>query len=242
MKSLGLLAGATLALWAQGAAAQVLSGESPRNYAIEVKLGGFKPLIDREPGLAGNQPFNATFGATAMLLAEVEVDRILWQEIGSAGIGVSLGYAERYAPAVVVEGSDGTVRPTSERTGFFVLPIRIQGVYRFDWAALRLGVPLVPYAKAGIVVTPWWSTKGDSVQYVDGARGAGAKWGYGFTLGASILLDVLEPRLARDFDTDIGVNHSYLFAEYTYADVNSFNANSLDLSSRHWMFGIAFEF
>jgi hypothetical protein len=242
MKVSGFLVGAVLALWAQGAGAQAIRGESPRTTALEVKLGGYKPLIDRERGLAGNQPFNETFGATPMLLFELEVDRQLWDEFGTAAVGISLGYAEKYARAVVVDSTDGTIIPTSERTGFFVLPIRLMGVYRFDYGALQMGIPLVPYAKAGLVYTPWWTTKGSGVQYVDGVRGAGGKLGYGFTLGLSVLLDILEPRLARDFDTGAGVNHSYLFAEFNYADVNSFSPDGLDLSSRHWMFGITFEF
>jgi hypothetical protein len=80
------------------------------------------------------------------------------------------------------------------------------------------------------------------VEYADGKRGAGGKFGYGGTAGLSLLLDVLEPRLARDFEVDVGVKHSYLFAEFTYADVNDFWQPGLDLSSQHWMFGLAFDF
>ncbi|MFL5318679.1 MAG: MXAN_2562 family outer membrane beta-barrel protein, partial [Myxococcaceae bacterium] len=123
-----------------------------------------------------------------------------------------------------------------------VLPLRVLGIYRFDYAALHWGVPLVPYAKLGLVYDLWWATKGDGVEFVNGERAAGGKWGYSFTGGLSLLLDVLEPRLARDFDVDLGVNHSYLFAEYTYENVDDFGSGGLDLSSRHWMFGLALEY
>ena len=56
------------------------------------------------------------------------------------------------------------------------------------------------------------------------------------------MLDVLEPRLARDFDSDVGVNHSYLFAEYTHAEVNNFGGGGFNLSTRHWMFGLALDY
>jgi hypothetical protein len=59
----------------------------------------------------------------------------------------------------------------------------------------------------------------------------------------SLLLDFLDMRLARDFDTGVGVNHTYLFAEYTLQEVNKFETKgTLDLSSQHWMFGISLEF
>lgn len=240
MKALGWMCGAVLALWAQGAAAQPVAGESPRSITLEAKLGGYKPLVDREKSLNGSKPFEATYGQAPMLLFELEVDRQLWHEIGTAAVGVSLGYAEKYAPATVTDAA-GNVTTTSERTGFFVLPIRLMGTYRFDYGAVKMGIPLVPYAKLGLVYSPWWTTKGGGVEYVGDSRGAGGRWGWGGTLGLSFLLDVLEPRLARDFDTDVGVNHSYLFAEFTYADVSSFSATGLDLSSRHFMFGLAFE-
>ena len=49
-------------------------------------------------------------------------------------------------------------------------------------------------------------------------------------------------RLAKDFSNDIGISHSYLFAEYTYANVNNFGRKGLDLSSRHWMFGFSVDY
>ena len=92
-----------------------------------------------------------------------------------------------------------------------------------------LGFPLVPYGKGGLVYTAWWVTKGSGVEFVDGDRAAGGKWGYTGVAGISLLLDFFDSRLARDFDTGLGVNHSYLFAEYTYASVNNFGGSGLDL-------------
>lgn len=224
------------AAWAQEA---VIPPEPTRHQALELKLGGFKPMIGSEAGLTGN-PYDQVFGATAMLLFEVEVDRYLYQGIGAAGIAVSIGYAEKYGHALVA--SSGGATASAETAGFFVLPIRVGGVYRFDWAALKYGVPLVPYLKAGLVYTPWWTTKGGQIEYADGKRGAGGRFGYGGTAGLGLMLDVLEPRLARDFAVDVGVKHSYLFAEFTYEDVNDFGQPGLDLSSRHWMFGVSFDF
>ena len=221
-----------------------VSGASKKTSALEFRLGGYKPLIERESAL-GTNPYNATFGNSAMLLFEVEYDRQFFQRYGSLGLGVSAGYAEKYGAATaLVTDADGNLTPevAAKNTGFKVAPLRLVGVYRADYAALRWGIPIVPYVKGGLVYTLWWVTEGAGVEYAEGQRAAGGKWGFQGSLGISIMLDVLEPRLARDFDTDLGVNHSYFFAEYTHAEVNGFGQGGLDLSSRHWMFGLTLEY
>ncbi|MBN1205247.1 MAG: hypothetical protein JXB05_10015 [Myxococcaceae bacterium] len=209
---------------------------SPRTGAVELKLGGYKPRIDTEEGLSG-RPYADTFGNESMLLFEVELQRYFYQGMGSAGLGFSAGYAEKYADAVTRTGE-----PALEKTALKVVPLKLNGLYKFDYAAFRWGVPLVPYGKLGLIYMPWWINKGSDTQLVDGREAKGGRWGYGLTLGASFLLDVLEPRLARDFDSDLGVNHSYFFAEWTYAEVNNFGGSGLVLSSRHWMFGLALDY
>ena len=123
-----------------------------------------------------------------------------------------------------------------------MIPLEFHAIYKFDYAAFEWSIQLVPYAKLGLNYIPWRITKGSGTEEVDGVRGSGGKWGWHATGGISFLLDVLEPRFARDFDTGVGVNHSYLFAEYTYADVNDFGNPGLNLSSRRWMFGLALDY
>jgi hypothetical protein len=208
-------------------------GESPRTSAFEIKLGTFNPNPDREAGVTGT-PFADTFGRNGMLLAELEYDRQLFQAFGSAAVGFSLGYTEIYGYAVV----SGSTTLAADKTGLILLPLKILGVYRFDYFALKNRFPLVPFGKVALIYTPWWSVKGGKVETVNGLRAAGGKWGYGLVAGLSFLLDVLEPRMARDFDSDIGVNHVYLFAEYAY---QGSIGTGLNLSSSHFMFGLNFE-
>ncbi len=222
------------------ARADVVYTESPRSVTLEVKLGGYKPLIDREASLTG-KPYDAIFGASSMLLFEAEVDKILWQQFGTIGLGFSIGYAEKYAPARIAQG-DTAGAPANESTSLKVIPLRLLAVYRLDYGALHLGIPLVPYGKVGLVAMPWWTSKGGNLEFADGMRGAGTKFGYSFTGGVSLMLDFLEPRMAKDFSTDVGVSHSYIFGEYIYEEVNSFGKAGLDLSSRHFMFGFALDF
>jgi len=212
--------------------------QTPRSGAVEIRLGGYKPALDAEAALEGGRPYAETFGGSSMLLVELEMQRFFYQGIGTAGVSVSLGYAEKYAAAL----TKGDV-PSAERTGLHVLPIRVRGVYRFDYPAFRWGFPLVPYIKPGLVFTPWWSTKGGEIETPElGGTGKGVRFGWEVAGGVAFLLDVLEPRLARDFDSDLGVNHSYLFAEYTYAKVNNFGGKGFDLSDGYWMFGLALDY
>jgi hypothetical protein len=239
MSSRQLTSALAVALLSSTALAQVTSNIPARNWTLELKLGRFKPRIDRERSLTGN-PYQEIFGSSSMLLFEMEVDRILWQKFGALGVGLSAGYAEKYAPALISPSSGGGL--AYESTALKVVPIRLLGVYRFDYPALHMNIPLVPYVKAALIFTPWWVTKGGDLERVDGSKSLGAKWGYGFTGGMSLLLDFFEPRFAKDFTTDMGVVHSYLFAEYIYENVNNFGSRGLDLSSRHWMFGFSVDY
>jgi hypothetical protein len=231
---------ALTAAFSGSARAEPVSAGSNRTTTLEFKLGGYLPLIDREPSLT-SKPYETVFGGSSMLLFEVEADRILWQKFGTLGIGVSAGYAEKYGRALITQGPSAG-QPANDSTALKVVPLRALAVYRLEYGALKMGIPLVPYAKVGFVFTPWWITKGGSVEVAEGSKGSGVKYGYMFAGGISLMLDFLEPQMAKDFTTDIGVNHSYLFAEYVYEEVNNFGKPGLDLSSRHWMFGFALDF
>jgi hypothetical protein len=221
------------------ARAEVVYGETKRNMFTDFKLGAYKPLIDREASLTRGSPYRDIFGDSSMLMFEIGVERFLWQKFGALGLGLSVGYAEKYGAARL---ADDPAQRASESTGLKVLPIRMFGVYRLDYPALHLGIPLVPYGKAGLVATPWWVTKGGKLEFADGKRGAGIRYGYALIGGLALMLDFLEPRLAKDFTADMGVAHSYLFAEYIFENVNNYGKAGLDLSSRHFMFGFGVDY
>ncbi|HEX8440317.1 MXAN_2562 family outer membrane beta-barrel protein [Archangium sp.] len=212
--------------------------QSPRSGSVEFRLGGYRPQLDAEEGLT-TAPFSKVFGDSNLLLFEAELQRFFYQGIGSAGVSLSLGYAEKYAAALLPDSESAR---SKERTGFHVLPVHVRGVYRFDYPAFRWSIPVVPYLKPGLVYIPWWITKGGEPEKVEGREASGGKFGFELAAGVSFLLDVLEPRLARDFDSDLGINHSYLFAEYTYAKVNNFGGEGFNLSDSYWMFGLALDY
>ena len=69
----------------------------------------------------------------------------------------------------------------------------------------------------------------------------GTAFGMAGTVGLSIMLDMLDERLARDFDSSVGVNHTYIFGEFNFQEMFRSSTVPLLLSSRHWLFGLAFD-
>jgi hypothetical protein len=211
-------------------------GSSAQNFALEFRLGAYQPLVKNEAALGNKNPYETTFGTGPMLLGELEFNYQFFRQFGSIAAGFSAGYAEKYGKAV---GDNG--QATTETTALQVVPMRALLIYRFDVLAKRFRVPLVPYAKVGLAATYWWSTKGGVLENFDDVEARGVKWGFAGQFGLMLQLDFLDQRLAHDFDVDVGVNHSYLFGEWNIQEINNFGRGGLDLSSRHWMFGLAFE-
>lgn len=215
--------------------------ESPRTMFLEVKFSPFTPLMDRpfEGDTAATLPYKQILGGGPLLLGEVQFDYQFFQRFGSLSGGISVGYGEKFGKSLAAD----TGATIEQSTGLRLLPLKAVLSYRFDWAKQRWAVPLVPYLKGAFVAMPWWMTNGGEIEVSAGERAEGIKYGVAGVLGLLLELDFLDQRLARDFDTGLGVNHSYLFAEYTVQDMRLFNTSALalDFSSYHWMFGLAFE-
>ena len=203
--------------------ASQMPGESPRTFVLELKLGPYTPRIDYDTDfklLDPNEarPYAKVFGGTPMLMGELGLEYLVWQKFGTIGAGVTVSYAEKFGKALI---NETTGQLASESTGLRLLPIKPTVSYRFDLLAFKYKVPLVPYVKAAFVTMPWWSIKGNTLDYADGLPGQGVSFGAAGTVGMSFMMDILDQRLARDFDSSVGVNHTYLFAEFTYQEMRS---------------------
>ncbi len=215
--------------------------ESPRSMMLEVHVGQHTPAIDEStPGT----PYADTFGNDAMWLIGMNLDYQVWRDHGSLAVGGGLGYGWVDGFALNGDGSQ-----SADEAGFNILPLSVNVTYRWDWAALRHNVPLVPYAKVGLTWALWWATdgKGDVAVVADedgNARtGRGGTLGWQAGVGLQFLLDAVSPGMAREFDNDVGVNNSYIFAEFLYRGLDDFGSDSsLDLSAGSLSFGLMFEF
>lgn len=213
--------------------------ESPRDMALEIKFAPFRPAIDSEFGGRAT-PYKDIMGGGHYLLTQIEYDYEFFTRVGVAAVGFSFGYARDKGAARLADGSS-----SNDPTAFNLIPLSISGVYRFDYLAQKYRIPFVPHIKAGFDYYIWWITNavGKVAKYKDGSVGQGGTFGGHVTFGLAFHLDFLSPEMAQTFDTDVGVNNTYLFMEYMLAWVNDFGSSkSLDLSSRTFFFGIAFEF
>jgi hypothetical protein len=221
--------------------ANEVAGATSRDMFLEFKISPFTPMID-VGFTSGMGPYQRVYGGGPLLLAEIEYEYQFFQKYGSLAGGVSVGYGEKFAKAFIA----GTDLRSDDSAGLRLVPLKALLVYRFDYFWVHANVPLVPFVKGAVVVMPWFSTKGADIETADGLRGAGYKFGLAATIGLSFSLDFLDRRLARDFDNSTGINHTYLFGEFTTQNMSIFefakDALPLNLSSNHFDFGLGFEF
>ncbi len=216
---------------------------SPLTSALDLRFGWYLPGIDRE--------FEKTTLATpyaeqlkeSALAWSVAVDWILIGGYGDLSLGGSVGWWSQEGKSLT-ESRD----LSADKTSFEVLPLTMDLVYRFNLPMQKWNVALVPYLKGGFAYAFWWMRDGvgDVSTHTDDngvtTRGEGGVAGLHGTVGMRLLLDVFEPKSAKSFDIELGVNHSYLFVEYEVLSLNNFgNARTLDLSDEVVTFGLGFD-
>ena len=216
---------------------------------MELRMGPYRPDIDSEfqSRPAAERPHQLYFGNKRRLLSQVELDYQLWNGFGSLGIGAQIGYFRETAKAFVDPGDGVTPSVRSgDTTRLMLVPTSLSLVYRFDVAAVRLGIPLVPYAKAGLDWVYWSVTNGNGDVTVDkgsSGKGRGDATGFHGAVGLSLLLDVFDPGASQEFDSETGVNHTYLFFELAHYEINGLGSKAQPrLGDTTWSTGFMFEF
>ena len=180
-------------------------------------------------------------GSKNRLLTQVELDYQIIRHVGTAGVGLGVGYFS----ASGHNRLESTGEPSSDTSTLKLIPFSLSAVYRFDLPLERWKVPLVPYGKLGLDYVVWSITNGngDVPQDGIGGTGRGGTWGWHAAVGLSLVLDVFDPVTARQFDSDMGVNHTHLFAELGHWDVSGLGAaNKLHVGDTTWVGGLLFEF
>jgi hypothetical protein len=218
---------------------------SPQNFAAELRLSPFTPDIDSDPNLGGHAPYQEVFGTTPRLLISAELD---WQAVriphlGSLGPGIGAGYTTMSANARFTTPHNGTT-VSGEDTSLDIYPFYAVAVLRADVLWRELGVPLVPYAKLGVGYSLWRASNTLGTSSFGGVSGKGHTIGSELALGLAFNLNVFDQYAAVNFDESMGVNNSYVFAEWTRADLTGLGvqSNALRVGGTNWTFGLAFEF
>ncbi len=195
------------------------------------------------------------------LLTSIEFDvQFLRRPWGNFGVGLTTGFYRRTTHAFVInpDGSGCTLATCSrsgDESGLNILPLSALFIYRLDLLANRYHIPIVPYFKVGLAYYVWWMNDGNGIlsaskkpSYQPGStiqpqEAKGGSFGFVLHPGIAIQLDFLERKVAHTMDMELGINHSYLFVELNYANVNGFGAaNKLNLSDTMVNTGLAFEF
>jgi hypothetical protein len=219
---------------------------SPQNFAFELKFGPYRPDIDSEFAKAGGAtpptPYKDYFGDGRHLLTQIEFDWQVFHRFGSLALGFGIGYFQLTGAAPL---GDGTGRISGDTSTLKIIPMSVSAVYRFDYLLERYEIPLVPYGKLGLDYDYWQNTDGNNEIATDGrgGTGRGGTTGWHATAGAALVLDFFDPDAARDFDSDLGVNHTALTFEFSHADISGLGQpNRLHLGDTTWALGLLLEF
>jgi hypothetical protein len=219
--------------------------ESPQHFAFELRVGPFRPEVDSDPALHGAAPYRKIFGSSQRVLFSAEFD---WQAyripyVGTIGPGVSAGYVSMSDPAPLSEQVNGTT-VSGENTTLEIYPFYAAIVLRADVFWRRWHVPLVPYGKLGLAYALWRASNTLGTSHFQGATGTGGSLGSFVAVGLAFNLNPLDAYAARGFDESLGVNGSYIFAEFARMDLSGLGIQSdpLRVGGNAWTFGLAFEF
>jgi hypothetical protein len=216
---------------------------SPQRFAFELKFGPYKPDVDSEfADRGGRTPYANFFGASNHLMSQIELDYEFFRKFGTLALGVGAGFFQVSGPALSGTGN-GTL--TSDSSRLRVAPFSLSAVYRFDYFLQKRDFPLVPYGKLGLDWAYWSITDGNGEIATDGfgGEGRGGTMGWHATVGAALVLDFFDPDAAREFDADMGVNHTAIAFEYTHADISGLGtADRLHVGDTFWSLGLLLEF
>ena len=215
---------------------------SEKNFSFELKFGPYKPSIDDEKSLIA-KPFEKIFGNETSAMTQIEFDVAILKKFGVLAIGGNIGFYQALGKGL--KSSDMT--PSADTTVFNVMPLVASLIYRLDYFSEKYPIPFVPYAKFGIAHYLFWITdgKGDYSDHSQGstsAQGHGGVYGYQYSVGLQFLLDILDEKTAANFDMEYGINNSYIFIEYTSANIDDFGDPGMNLSDDTYHGGLLLEF
>ncbi|HET8540567.1 MAG TPA: MXAN_2562 family outer membrane beta-barrel protein [Anaeromyxobacter sp.] len=221
---------------AQLSPAIVTVGPSGRWGAVDVGMQRYRPNLDAEftASPPADRPYQKYFGTSDGWMLHLGFSRALFTKVGSLEIGVRSGWFQDSGTGF----KEGTLEPSSETTRFRMIPTSLALSYRFDWATERYKIPFAPYARLALERYNWWITDGSGSTSEKGATN-----GWSWTAGVAFLLDFLDPTLAREFDRDSGVNHTYLTFDVSKSYVDDFGSStSWDLSNEDLSFALGLLF
>jgi len=224
-------------------------------WGMWLRAGPYQPAVGTADQL---NYFKSFYGADALIkgrpmLTTFEIAYYLLRSYGLLGAYAHVGswrasgktrICPDAADLVCTPETIGTSVAGNDTTTLSITPLGAGLVYRFDILWRKVGIPLVPYGKAGLDYFLWRNTSGTGkVSRRDGLRGVGGTLGVEVTGGLALNLNFLEPTAASRARTGIGLSDTYLFGEATYIRANNFgDARRFDMSAMLIEAGLGLDF
>jgi hypothetical protein len=221
-------------------------------WRVGFRIGPYTPAIDDQIGGSKPGPFEQMFGKQQHMLVMLDVDRVLWSGFGQLGVGLSLGYWQKTASAFAENTSqtDSDRARAADRNAFRLIPTALSAVYRFTWLDDEYGVPIVPYARAGLAYYLWWISvnNGDFAKICDstgqmcGNKAYGASLGVQGSIGLAVRAERIDASAAMSM-RESGIQHAGIYGELSVAKVDGFGSDKkLSVGDATWFAGVEFEF
>ncbi|MGE0785280.1 MAG: MXAN_2562 family outer membrane beta-barrel protein [Sandaracinaceae bacterium] len=198
---------------------------SPEHFGLELRVGIYTPT-SLGSTFSSPQYFGGDVGP--LLSAELHYYPFRIDYLGLVGIGGGFGWSQW--DTEMPGGMAG------DRNVFEILEPRAFLVWRIDPLDYYLDIPFVFTAKLGFDFLYWLTSSGGVTD------GDGWALGPRFSGKASLVLDFLEPRAARQLDDEWGINHSEVFFEMYYSTAGDLFSSQLPVSGWGWVAGLGFTF
>jgi hypothetical protein len=183
-----------------------------------VKVASYRPDIDAE-FTNGDTPYADVFGNKRGLFPKVLASWTVLDRFVQLDVGLGTGWFRAKGKGLLDSGAT-----SSDTTTFSIIPATLALTVRVDGVADRWPVPLSIYGRAALERYHWLVTNGAGTVTEKGATN-----GWSVAAGAALLLDIIDPQMARELDIDSGINHTWLFFEVEKNQVDDFG------SKRSWI-------
>ncbi len=211
-------------------------GISVGKHALyELRFGPYPPKIDDEFG--GSGPYQLMYGKKKRLLVGFEADWLALQleRVGTLGPALGFGMTQMTAKSPLASGAG----LSGEENTLSIVPMYGVGVLRVTALQDQLGIPLVPFAKAGVGYSLWWATSAGNLSRYNGSRGRGASYGTQWSAGLMLNLGFLDRAGEADLRTGPEFESAFLFGEWLSSNLDGFGGKKLNVGSDTWFIGLA---
>ncbi len=228
---------------------------------VGMGISPYKPAIDSETvgGKAIFPIYQCIYDDKTLTEIGGEVDEHLLDQFGSlqVSIGLSATQAQGHAQSTAILTTHKCGAQTKTDVQLTMAKLRPGITYRLDPLLDLYGVPLVPYARLGLVVEGYAFTSGGAFETGKSVDPVGVRFGWEAAGGLMLALDFLDsinpflPDTTRRGRANGTFNHTFLFAEAAWQPVDSFGTKGFVFSNDDtfigtgqpilWTLGIAVE-